>query len=162
MASLVAEGAGAALGYARSHREVTFRRLVTLLRYPTLSADPRHSGDMSTCAVWLARMLCCIGLQDVRIWPGRIARMVIASWHGRPGRPTMLVYGHYDVQPAGPKSAWATDPFRPTMHGPHLIGRGASDDKGQFMAHLAAIEAWLATSAKLPINLRLILDGEEE
>ena len=77
-------------------------------------------------------------------------------------RPTVLVYGHYDVQPVEPLTAWATDPFRPVRDGPHLYARGASDDKGQLMAHLAAIEAWLATSARLPVNLRLILDGEEE
>jgi acetylornithine deacetylase/succinyl-diaminopimelate desuccinylase-like protein len=152
----------AALRYARSRREPTLQRLIKLLGYPTVSADPRHAGDMSACAAWLARTLRRIGLRDVEIWPGRVAPVITASWRGRPGRPTVLVYGHYDVQPVEPRSAWATDPFRPTPDGPHLYGRGASDDKGQFMAHLAAIEAWLATSAKLPVNLRLILDGEEE
>jgi acetylornithine deacetylase/succinyl-diaminopimelate desuccinylase-like protein len=103
-----------------------------------------------------------IGLTDVRVWGGQVAPVVTAAWHGVRGAPTVLVYGHYDVQPAGPLTAWATDPFRPVRHGPHLYARGASDDKGQFMAHLAAIEAWLATSARLPVNLRLVLDGEEE
>jgi acetylornithine deacetylase/succinyl-diaminopimelate desuccinylase-like protein len=152
----------AALGYARSRREATFERLIRLLEYPTVSADPRRAGDMRRCAASLAGTLGRIGLREVRVWPGRIAPVVTASWQGRPGRPTVLVYGHYDVQPVEPRSAWATDPFRPTRRGPHLYARGASDDKGQLMAHLAAIEAWLATSAKLPINLRLVLDGEEE
>jgi acetylornithine deacetylase/succinyl-diaminopimelate desuccinylase-like protein len=156
------DAVAAALGHARSRREPTLQRLIRLLEYPTVSADLRHAQDMSTCAAWLARMLRRIGLREVTVWPGRVAPVVTASWRGRPGRPTVLVYGHYDVQPVDPRSAWATDPFRPKQQGPHLYARGASDDKGQFMAHLAAIEAWLATSAELPINLRLILDGEEE
>jgi len=152
----------AALRYARSRRAPTLRRLVTLLRFPTVSAEPRHSADMSACAAWLARGLGCIGLTDVRVRRGRVAPVVTAAWHGAPGAPTVLVYGHYDVQPVEPLTAWATDPFRPVQRGPYLYARGASDDKGQLMAHLAAIEAWLATSARLPVNLRLVLDGEEE
>jgi acetylornithine deacetylase/succinyl-diaminopimelate desuccinylase-like protein len=152
----------AAARYARSRRVPTLRRLVTLLGFPTVSAEPRHAEDMSACAAWLARGLGRIGLTDVRVWRGQVAPVVTAAWHGAPGGPTVLVYGHYDVQPAGPLTAWATGPFRPVRHGPHLYARGASDDKGQLMAHLAAIEAWLATSGRLPVNLRLVLDGEEE
>jgi acetylornithine deacetylase/succinyl-diaminopimelate desuccinylase-like protein len=140
----------------------TLDRLITLLRFPTVSADPRHSTDLAACADWLARLLARIGLHDVEVWPGRCAPVVTASWLGRPGRPTVLVYGHYDVQPVTPRSAWATDPFRPVRRGPYLHARGASDDKGQLMAHLAAIEAWLASTGALPVNLRVILDGEEE
>jgi acetylornithine deacetylase/succinyl-diaminopimelate desuccinylase-like protein len=117
---------------------------------------------MSACAAWLARTLRQIGLADVKVYRGRVAPVVTGAWQGRPGRPTVLVYGHYDVQPAGPLSAWASDPFRAARIGPHLYARGASDDKGQLMAHLAAIEAWLGTGAGLPVNLRIVLDGEEE
>jgi acetylornithine deacetylase/succinyl-diaminopimelate desuccinylase-like protein len=152
----------AAVGYARSHQAATMRRLVSLLRFPTVSAEPRHAPDMSACAAWLARVLGRIGLTDVRLWRGQVAPVVTAAWHGSRGGPTVLVYGHYDVQPVEPLTDWATDPFRPVRKGPHLYARGASDDKGQLMAHLAAIEAWLATSARLPVNLRLVLDGEEE
>jgi len=152
----------AAAGYARSRQAATLRRLITLLRFPTVSADPRHAADMSACAAWLAGLLGQIGLADIRVCRGRVAPVVTASWHGSRGGPTVLVYGHYDVQPVEPLSAWATDPFRPVRRGPHLYARGASDDKGQLMAHLAAIEAWLATAARLPVNLRLVLDGEEE
>jgi acetylornithine deacetylase/succinyl-diaminopimelate desuccinylase-like protein len=156
------EAAARAIGYARSHRDVTLHRLVRLLGYPTVSADPRHVADMSACATALARLLTRIGLHDVQVGPGRVAPVVTAAWAGQPGCPTMLVYGHYDVQPAGPRRTWATDPFRATRTGDYLYARGASDDKGQFMAHLAAIEAWLATAGSLPLNLRLVLDGEEE
>src|SRR5690348_959518 len=109
---------------------------------------------MSACAAWLARTLRQIGLAEVKVSPGRVAPVVTGAWHGRPGRPTVLVYGHYDVQPPGPLSAWASDPFRAARIGPYLYARGASDDKGQLMAHLAAIEAWLATGDRLPVNLR--------
>ncbi len=152
----------AALRYARSRQAVTLRRLITLLGFPTVSAEPRHSPDMNACAAWLARGLGRIGLTGARVRRGRTAPVVTAAWHGARGAPTVLVYGHYDVQPVAPLAAWATDPFRPVRAGPHLYARGASDDKGQLMAHLAAIEAWLATSARLPVNLRLVLDGEEE
>jgi acetylornithine deacetylase/succinyl-diaminopimelate desuccinylase-like protein len=152
----------AAVRYAQSRRASTLRRLITLLRFPTVSAEPRHSPDMSACAAWLARGLGRIGLTDVRVWRGQVAPVVTAAWHGARGGPTVLVYGHYDVQPVAPLTAWATDPFRPVRNGPHLYARGASDDKGQLMTHLAAVEAWLATSARLPVNLRLVLDGEEE
>ena len=156
------EDVAAALRYARCHRQRTIQRLVSLLGYPTVSSDPRHTQDMTACAKWLARLLFRIGLHDVHVHPGRIAPIVTASRGARPGQPTVLIYGHYDVQPVGPRSAWVSHPFVPTLHGRYLYGRGASDDKGQFMAHLAAIEAWLATSTELPINLRVILDGEEE
>jgi acetylornithine deacetylase/succinyl-diaminopimelate desuccinylase-like protein len=156
------EAATRALGYARSRRYVTLQRLVRLLGYRTVSADPRHVADLNACAAGLACLLTRIGLRDVQIGPGRVAPVVTAAWAGRPGCATMLVYGHYDVQPAGPRRAWATDPFRATQAGDYLHARGASDDKGQLMAHLAAIEAWLATCGRLPLNLRLVLDGEEE
>jgi acetylornithine deacetylase/succinyl-diaminopimelate desuccinylase-like protein len=152
----------AAQSYARSRRGATLDRLHRLLEYPTVSAEPRHAKDMNACAASLARTLGHIGLRDVRICPGRVAPVVTASWQGRREGPTVLVYGHYDVQPVEPKNAWTTEPFRPTRRGQYLYARGASDDKGQLMAHLAAIEAWLTTSGKLPVNLRLILDGEEE
>jgi acetylornithine deacetylase/succinyl-diaminopimelate desuccinylase-like protein len=152
----------AALRHARDRRGATLDRLARLIGYPTVSADPRRAGDLRACAAFLAGTLRGIGLADVRVCPGRVAPVVTAGWHGRPGRPTVLVYGHYDVQPAGPAGTWATDPFRATRIGARLHGRGASDDKGQLMAHLAAIEAWLATPAGPPVNLRLVLDGEEE
>jgi acetylornithine deacetylase/succinyl-diaminopimelate desuccinylase-like protein len=88
--------------------------------------------------------------------------LVYGEWCRRPGRPTVLVYGHYDVQPVDPLAAWRSPPFEPTRRGNHLYGRGASDNKGQFCAHLAAIEAWLLGAGALPVNLRCLLDGEEE
>lgn len=157
-----AAAADEARRFARERRPATLACLTRLLAFPTVSADPRRAADLSSCAAWLARLLDRIGLADVAVLPGRAAPVVTAAWHGRPGQPTLLVYGHYDVQPPGPASAWTTAPFRATRAGDYLYARGASDDKGQLMAHLAAIEAWLATAARLPVGLRLVLDGEEE
>jgi acetylornithine deacetylase/succinyl-diaminopimelate desuccinylase-like protein len=156
------DAVAAARRFGRARQESTLRRLTTFLRFPTVSAEARHSEDMKACAAWLARTLDRIGLTDVEVWRGQVAPVVTAAWNGLKGAPTLLVYGHYDVQPVEPLADWATDPFRPVRDGPYLYARGASDDKGQLMAHLAAIEAWLATSARLPFNLRLVLDGEEE
>lgn len=152
----------AARRFAVARRDITLARLGRLIAYPTVSADPARAGDIQACAAWLARLLRRIGLAEIAVHRGRIAPVVTATWHGRTDRPTLLVYGHYDVQPTGPLNAWSTDPFQATRIGSHLHARGASDDKGQLMAHLAAIEAWLTTTGKLPLNLRLVLDGEEE
>jgi acetylornithine deacetylase/succinyl-diaminopimelate desuccinylase-like protein len=156
------DAVAAARRFARARRDVTVRRLTELLGYPTISAEPSHASDLRACAAWLADLLKRIGLTSVDVCPGRVAPIVTAGWQGSPGHPTVLVYGHYDVQPVEPLSAWATHPFQPARRGAYLHARGASDDKGQLMAQLAAIEACLATSARLPVNLRLVLDGEEE
>ncbi|MFF4273891.1 M20/M25/M40 family metallo-hydrolase [Streptomyces sp. NPDC001536] len=151
----------AALRFARAGRPAALALLCALLRHPTVSAAPAHRPDLRSCAGRLAAHLRRIGLDAVTVRPGRVAPVVTARWLHRPGAPVVLVYGHYDVQPAGPRDAWATDPFRPVVDGTHVYARGATDDKGQLTAHLAAIEAWLATGGP-PVNLRVVLDGEEE
>lgn len=152
----------AALSRARARRPATLGLLRALLRHPTVSAEAVHRADLRRCAERLAGRLRGMGLDAVTVRPGRVAPVVTAEWLHRPGAPLLLVYGHYDVQPAGPRDSWATDPFRPVLDGPFLYGRGTSDDKGQFTAHLAAAEAWLTATGTLPVNLRFVLDGEEE
>ncbi|MEU6260144.1 M20/M25/M40 family metallo-hydrolase [Streptomyces sp. NPDC047043] len=131
------------------------------MRYPTVSAAPAHRADMHRCAALLARHLRRIGLDSVAVRPGRVAPLVTGEWMRRPGAPVVLVYGHYDVQPAGPRTAWTTEPFRPVVRDGYVHARGASDDKGQLVAQLAAIEAWSASGGP-PVNVRVVLDGEEE
>ena len=152
----------AALTFARAHRGRTVRMVEELIRIPSISADPAHAGDVRRCAGRLAELLCRIGLDRVRVVETGRHPLVYGEWCRRPGRPTVLVYGHYDVQPVDPLSAWRSPPFEPTRRGEHLYGRGASDDKGQVCAHLAAVEAWLRGAGRLPVNLRCLLDGEEE
>ncbi|MEU3339062.1 M20/M25/M40 family metallo-hydrolase [Streptomyces sp. NPDC002144] len=151
----------AALRHARARRARALSLLCDLIRHPTVSADPAHRADLRACAALLAAHLRRIGLDAVTVRPGRAAPYITGEWMRRPGAPVVLVYGHYDVQPAGPRSAWATQPFRPTVHDGYVHGRGSSDDKGQLVAQLAAIGAWLATGGP-PVNLRIVLDGEEE
>lgn len=126
-----------------------------------MSALPECGPALRDCAEHLAAHLRRIGVDRVAVRPGRTAPVVTGEWMRRRGAPVLLVYGHYDVQPSGPRDAWAADPFRPWTDGTYVHGRGASDDKGQLVAHLAAIEAWLATGGP-PVNLRIVLDGEEE
>jgi acetylornithine deacetylase/succinyl-diaminopimelate desuccinylase-like protein len=138
------------------------RTLEDLIRIPSISAEPARAGDVRRCGVQLAELLCRIGLDRVQVVETARHPLVYGEWCRRPGRPTVLVYGHYDVQPVDPLGAWRSSPFQPTRRGDHLYGRGASDNKGQFCAHLAAIEAWLRGAGRLPVNLRCLLDGEEE
>jgi acetylornithine deacetylase/succinyl-diaminopimelate desuccinylase-like protein len=156
------EGRAAASAYARSNRQRFVAELKELVRFPTVSAQPQHAADIQRCAVWLARLLQRIGLEGVRVVPTPRHPVVYGEWLRAPGRPTLIVYGHYDVQPAGHLSAWRTPPFEPRRRGDDLYGRGAADDKGQLSAQLRALESYLATSRALPVNVKCILDGEEE
>lgn len=152
----------AARRHAKGNIAHTMALLERLVRFPTVSADARHAGDLRTCATWLARVLRAIGLDEVVVRPGRVAPVVTGHHGARPGAPTLLIYGHYDVQPPGRRAEWATDPFRPTRTGAYLRARGASDDKGQLVVHLAAIDSWLRAAGSLPLAVRVVLDGEEE
>jgi acetylornithine deacetylase/succinyl-diaminopimelate desuccinylase-like protein len=151
-----------ALDYLRARRATNIEDLERLVRFPTVSGDPRRSPELRKAANWLAARLRRAGLRSVTVVPGRRHPMVYGEWLGAPGRPTVLVYGHYDVQPADPLSEWRSPPFVPTRRGRQLYGRGASDDKGQLLTHVHAIEALLATTGGLPVNLRCLFEGEEE
>lgn len=151
-----------ALSYARAHTRGSVHQLLDLVRFPTVSSDPARAGDLRRCAAWLADHLRRIGMHRARVIPTNRHPLVYAEWLGAPGRPVVLIYGHYDVQPAEPLDAWRTPPFEPVVHGDDLYGRGASDDKGQMFAHVKALEALLATTGGLPVNVRCLFDGEEE
>ena len=153
--------ATAAIAWARRHRERFLAELAELIRFPSVSADPRRAGDVRGCADWLARHLRQLGLESV-VLPTGGHPLVRAGWHGAPGRPTVLIYGHYDVQPVDPLAAWRSPPFEATRRGDGLHGRGASDDKGQLFAHLKALEAWRRATGTLPLNVVCLFDGEEE
>jgi acetylornithine deacetylase/succinyl-diaminopimelate desuccinylase-like protein len=154
-----------ALRHARSptSRRRWLHELSGLLAFPTVSARPDCRPALEACARWLALHLRTLGLRDAQVLDGAGGPpSVYASWRGAPSQPTLLLYGHYDVQPAEPLAAWRTPPFRATRAGQHLYARGASDDKGQLFIHLKAIECYLATSGRLPLNILVWLEGEEE
>lgn len=151
-----------ALSYARAGRKQFVSELVEFLHFPSVSSQAEQTGDVRRCADWLARHLKNIGLDHVRIIPTRCHPIVTAAWRHAPGRPTLIIYGHYDVLPGEPLSDWRTPPFSPTIKNNTLYARGAADDKGQLFSHLKAIESYLRTSQTLPLNLFCIFEGEEE
>jgi acetylornithine deacetylase/succinyl-diaminopimelate desuccinylase-like protein len=147
-----------------SNRDRWLRELGELLAFPTISANSTHRRDIVAAAHWLKRHLAQTGLHHIQVLPGPNGGhpSVYADWLLAPGQPTLLLYGHYDVQPVDPIREWQTPPFQATRRGQNLFARGASDDKGQFFIHLKAIESYLSTLGSLPINIKVWLEGEEE
>jgi acetylornithine deacetylase/succinyl-diaminopimelate desuccinylase-like protein len=131
----------AALTYAKEHRPQFLAELKDFIRFPAVSAQPKHADDMKKCATWLARHLEKIGLERVKVVPTRQHPVVYAEWRHAPSRPTVLIYGHYDVQPPDPLNEWRSPPFDPVVRGKDVYGRGSCDDKGQMFAHVKALEA---------------------
>lgn len=150
------------LTYAQTHRKRFVEELKDFIRFPSISTQPGRANDVKTCAVWLANHLHDIGLEHVKVIPTRRHPIIYAEWQHVPGRPTVLIYGHYDVQPPEPLHEWQSPPFEPTLHGNDLYGRGASDDKGQLFVHVKALESYLRTSGGLPVNVKCVFEGEEE
>ncbi|HKP87221.1 MAG TPA: dipeptidase [Blastocatellia bacterium] len=151
-----------ALDYAQTRRNRFVSELRSFVRFSSVSAQPQHADEVKACAGWLANHLARIGLDHTQVISTRGHPLVYADWLHKPGRPTVLIYGHYDVQPPDPLDEWTSPPFEPTVRGDDLYGRGASDDKGQMFAHIKAIESYLRTAGELPVNVRCIFEGEEE
>lgn len=137
-------------------------RLYDLVRIPSVSTDPAHAGDIARAADFLAEYLAAIGFAHVTINPTPGHPILTGEWLGAPGAPTVLVYGHYDVQPPAPLEQWHSDPFEPVLRDGRIYARGISDDKGPLMAALGGIEALMAASGRLPVNVRLLIEGSEE
>lgn len=150
------------LRYARANEARFLSELREFVRFPSVSAQPRHAADVRRCADWLAAHLSRVGLEHARVIPTARHPVVYADWLRAPGRPTVLIYGHYDVQPVDPLGEWRTPPFEPTVRGRNLYGRGACDDKGQLFAHVKAVESYLRAAGRLPVNVRCLFEGEEE
>jgi acetylornithine deacetylase/succinyl-diaminopimelate desuccinylase-like protein len=148
--------------YLEQHRERFVDDLKAALRIPSVSAKAEHRADCQRCAQHLADHLRSLGMTRVEVVPTAGHPVVYAEWLGAPGRPTALLYGHYDVQPPEPLELWTTPPFDPQLRDGKLYARGAVDDKGQVYMHLKAIEAHMKVNGALPINLKVILEGEEE
>jgi acetylornithine deacetylase/succinyl-diaminopimelate desuccinylase-like protein len=147
--------------YLGAHRADFEEQLKALLRVPSVSAQPQHDADTRRAAAMVRDDLAAMGLEAELIETARHP-IVYSEWLGAPGQPTVLVYGHYDVQPAEPLEPWLSPPFEPTVRDGNLYARGATDDKGQMLTHLKAAEAWLKTTGRLPVNVRFLIEGEEE
>jgi acetylornithine deacetylase/succinyl-diaminopimelate desuccinylase-like protein len=158
----------AAVGYAHKNGERFVEELKALLRIPSVSTDPERIDDVRKAAQFVADELIRIGMENVRLIETTTEThkghpLVYADWLHAPGKPTVLCYGHYDVQPAEPLDEWKSPPFEPEERNGNLYARGAVDDKGQMWMHVKAIESLMsAHGGKLPVNVRVIVEGEEE
>jgi acetylornithine deacetylase/succinyl-diaminopimelate desuccinylase-like protein len=148
--------------YLERSRDRHLDELKNFLRIPSISAKSEHSGDMATAASWLAERMLDAGLQSAEVIQTAGHPIVLGEWRGAPGAQTLLVYGHYDVQPPEPLDEWDTPPFEPTVRDGNLYARGSVDDKGQLYLHLKAMEAHLSERGQLPVNVVFLVEGEEE
>jgi acetylornithine deacetylase/succinyl-diaminopimelate desuccinylase-like protein len=150
-----------AVSYARQNYPRFLEELKALLRIPSISTLPEHQGDCRHAADVLAADLARIGMRNVHLIETEGHPLVYADWLQAVGKPTVLIYGHYDVQPPDPLDEWLSPPFEPTERNGNIYARGAVDDKGQVVAQVKALESLLA-SGSLPINVRVLFEGEEE
>jgi succinyl-diaminopimelate desuccinylase len=147
--------------YIESQREAFANDLAELLRIPSVSADSRQNGQTKRAADWVASQFKSLGLKTETI-PTTGHPLVYAETPPVPGKPIVLVYGHYDVQPPEPLDEWITPPFEPTVRNGSIFARGATDDKGQMLTHVKSVVAWIKTVGKLPLQLKFLIEGEEE
>lgn len=150
-----------ALSYARTHADTFRAELFDFLRIPSVSARSEHDTDTQRAAEWLSTTLTTAGLEsEVVETPGH--PVVIGEWRGAGNAPTILIYGHYDVQPAEPLELWTSPAFEPTVRDGRIYARGSADDKGQLHMHVKALGSWLAAEGTLPVNVIVVAEGEEE
>lgn len=152
-----------ARSYSRAHGHDFLDQLKDMLRIPSLSGDPAHAGDVRRTAEWLATHMRSLGLKRTDVLETAGHPVVYGEWLGAgPDKPTVLVYGHYDVVPASMEDGWETLPFEPIVKDGKIYARGATDDKGQLFIHIKALESYLATAGGAPVNVKFLIEGEEE
>jgi acetylornithine deacetylase/succinyl-diaminopimelate desuccinylase-like protein len=150
------------IDHIQANRDRFVSELKAFLAIPSISSSPAHVGDVRRCAEWTAAEMRRIGLENVRLIETAGHPVVYGDWLHAPEAPTVLFYGHYDVQPVDPLELWTSPPFEATVRDGEIYARGAADDKGQVFMHLKAIEAHLSKGGRLPVNMRLLIEGEEE
>jgi acetylornithine deacetylase/succinyl-diaminopimelate desuccinylase-like protein len=150
------------IDFINVNRDRYLEELKALLAIPSISALPEHTGDVKRCADWCADEMRRIGLEHVKLIDTPGNPVVYGDWLGAPDAPTILFYGHYDVQPVDPLELWESPPFEATVRDGEIYARGSADDKGQVFMHLKAVEAHLKQNGRMPVNIKFILEGEEE
>src|SRR4051812_44145378 len=150
------------IDFINVNRERYLDELKAFLAIPSISALPQHAGDVRRCADWCAEEMRRIGLQNVRLVDTPGNPVVYGDWLGAPGAPANLFYGHYRRPAVEPAELWHSPPFEATVRDGEIYARGSADDKGQVFMHFKAIEAHLKQNGKLPVNMKIILEGEEE
>jgi acetylornithine deacetylase/succinyl-diaminopimelate desuccinylase-like protein len=149
--------------FVQANEDRLLAELKDFLRIPSISTLPEHKDDVARAAAFTADALKTAGLENIEVIPTAGHPLVYADWLHAPGKPTVLLYGHYDVQPPDPLELWETPPFEPTIRNGNIYARGAADDKGQFYAHVKAVEALRSLNAgRLPVNVKVLIEGEEE
>ncbi|MDB5029213.1 MAG: dapE 5, partial [Candidatus Eremiobacteraeota bacterium] len=161
---MLAPHADALIGHVRANRDRYVEELKAWIAVPSISAQPDHAADVRRSAEHAVARMRAAGLTEAAVLETSDGGHPVAygSWLGAPGAPTILIYGHHDVQPADPLDLWTSPPFEAEVRDGKLYGRGAVDDKGQCLMHIAAIEAHLRVNGKLPINVKVVIEGEEE
>lgn len=150
------------LEFLGQHHDRYEQELIDILKIPSISSNPDNQDDMRDMAELLKKEMNSIGMDKVRIFETSGHPVVYSEWLSAPEKPTILIYGHYDVQPVDPVDLWSSPPFEPVIKNGKIFARGSADDKGQIYIHLKAIEARLATQGSLPVNVKLVFEGEEE
>lgn len=150
------------LNYIESNKERYLSELKDFLAIPSVSSQSNHNADIQHCAQWVAEHMSSIGMQNVKIMPTPGHPVVYSEWLGAQGAPTVLFYGHYDVQPVDPLNLWTSPPFEMSIRGENIFARGSADDKGQVFIHFKGIEALMKHHGKLPVNIKMLIEGEEE
>ena len=151
------------LNFIENEKARYLTELKEFLSIPSISSVPENKEDCLRCANWLADHIKSIGITDTRVIPTEGHPIVFAQWLGAgTGKPTILIYGHYDVQPVDPLELWTNPPFEPTVVNNKIFARGTADDKGQVFCHLKAIESYFKNNKPIPVNIKLIIEGEEE
>ena len=149
--------------FVEQHQDRLLEELKDFLRIPSISTLPEHQPDIAAAAHFVAESLRRAGMKNVEIIPTAGNPLIYGDWLHAPGKPTVLCYGHYDVQPPDPLELWHSPPFEPAIHDGNIYARGSSDDKGQMYMHIKAAEALHTVHAgKLPVNLKFLIEGEEE
>ena len=148
--------------HVESNRQRLLDELFELLRIPSISTLPEHKADVERAAEFIASRMGEAGLENIEVISTDRHPLIYADWLHAPGKPTVLCYGHYDVQPVDPLDEWKSPPFEPTIRNGSIYARGAADDKGQMYMHIKAVEALHAVHGKLPVNVKFLIEGEEE
>ena len=148
--------------YLDKNKDCFIDELLDFVRIPSISALPEHAGDVQRAAKWVADRMESAGIEGVRILPTGGHPVVCGEWLHAPGKPTILIYGHFDVQPVDPVDLWTHPPFEPTIEDGRVFGRGASDDKGNMLLPILAVEALLGSEGAVPVNLKFCFEGQEE
>ena len=148
--------------YLKQNTSRYLEELMEFLRIPSISSLPEHAADVKRAAVWVAERLKTAGIECVQVLPTDGHPVVFGQWLHAPNKPTVMIYGHFDTQPVDPLDLWSQPPFQPLIKNERIYARGASDDKGNMLIPILAVEALLKTLGGLPVNVKFLFEGQEE